>query len=446
MKRLHALLVAILAVSVCALAAAGQQKAQKLTNRPERERQFMDWGLGIFIHWGVDSQLGSVISHSMVGASDEYLDRYISELPASFNPNRYDPDAWMRLARRAGARYVVFTTKHHSGFCMWDTDTTEFNVMNTPYGKDVVRQYVEACREHGLKVGFYFSPEDFHFLHEQGRTIRRRAPYAQVTNNEKLFAYNKRQLDELFGDYGPIDVCFLDAMEAGPVAQYIHRLQPDCVITRGEMPTPEQDIPEPKPGPWESCFTMGTQWQFKPTNEEYKSERRLIEMLIETRAKGGNLLLNVGPTPRGTIPFEQSRRLRGLGLWMFVNRRAIWDIRPCPTMREGDLWFTRSKDGETVYVFLTGQEDWSLGERRTFEIRSLRATPDTGISVLGHNGRVLEYNPDATPEPRYSQEDGALTLSVVRAQRLYNNRQYPNPVVVKLKNVTFTGEGAGDGG
>ena len=125
-----------------------------LLNDPEREQQFMDWGLGMFVHWSHDSQLGSVISHSMVGASEKYLDRYINELPKTFNPRRYNPDEWMEIAKLAGVKYMVLTTKHHNGFCMWDTKTTDFNIMKTPYGKDIVKEYVDACRRHGIKVGF----------------------------------------------------------------------------------------------------------------------------------------------------------------------------------------------------------------------------------------------------------------------------------------------------
>ena len=153
--------------------AAGVKSKGPLLNDPAREAEFMDWGLGMFVHWSHDSQMGSVISHSMVGASEKYLDRYINELPKTFNPKRYDPDEWMEIAKIAGVKYMVLTTKHHNGFCMWDTKTTDFGIMNTPYGKDMVKDYVDACRRHGIKVGFYFSPEDFIFLHRMGETVRR---------------------------------------------------------------------------------------------------------------------------------------------------------------------------------------------------------------------------------------------------------------------------------
>ncbi len=407
--------------------------SQSLTNDLLREQEFMDWGLGMFVHWSFDSQLGSVISHGMVDADSAYLHRYIHELPQTFNPRHYDPDRWMQIAKLAGVKYMVLTTKHHSGFCLWDTQTTDFSIMNTPYGKDIVRDYVDACRRHGIKVGYYFSPEDFYFLHQQGNVIRRRADYAQVTHNKELLEYDRQQLFELFTEYGPIDVVFFDGIENNPVVQMVHELQPQCLVTRGEMETPEQNIPDaPMPGPWEACFTLGTQWQYKPTNEDYKSGTRLIEMLIDIRAKGGNLLLNVGPDPDGVIPFEQERRFRELALWMFVNSEAIHSIRPCPVIREGDVWFTRGKDTDTIYLFLTNQAPWPLGERREFALKHIRTSEQTELSILGANSEVVEYNPDAEPRPSWEQQGDTFVMSVVRTQRLYNNREWPNPIVVKL--------------
>ena len=401
-------------------------------NRPERTEWFMDQALGMFVHWSVDSQLGSVISHSMVGASDDYLDRFIHELPRTFYPQRFDPEEWARLAKVAGMEYVVFTTKHHSGFCMFDTETTDFGVMNTPYAKDITRQVVDAFREQGIGIGFYFSPDDFWMLHKQGKDVSRRRPEALPTNNPELMAHNKAQLRELFTNYGPIDVLFIDG-EPNGLKELAWELQPNCVVTRGEMETPEQKTPdEPMPGPWEACYTLGTQWQFKPTNEDYKSGSQLIEMLIEIRAKGGNFLLNVGPQPDGVIPFEQERRIREMALWLFINGEAIYDIRPWHVIREGDIWFTKAKDDDTVYAILTKNPDWRKGERREFTIASVRATDETTVSVLGQSGRVLEYNTSVVPETRWSQEDDGLHVSVMRAQRIYNNTRWPNPLVLRI--------------
>jgi len=404
-------------------------------NRPERTDWFMDQALGMFVHWSVDSQLGSVISHSLVGAAPDYAERFFHELPQTFYPQRFDPNEWARLAKVAGMKYVVFTTKHHSGFCMFDTRTTDFDIMGTPYGKDITRQLFDALRRQGIAIGVYFSPDDFWKLHQQGIEISRGQAEVLPTNNPALMAHNKAQLRELFTNYGPIDVLFIDGEPDG-LRELAWELQPNCVITRGAMETPEQGTPdEPMPGPWEACYTLGTQWQFKPTNEDYKSGTQLIEMLIEIRAKGGNFLLNVGPQPDGVIPFEQERRIREMALWLFINGEAIYHIRPWHVIREGDIWFTKAKDSDTVYALLTKLPDWNTwkrGQRRDFTIKSVRAGEQTQVSVLGHAGRVLEYQPKVNPEPRWTQDDAGLHVSIMRAQRIYNDWKWPDPVVLKI--------------
>jgi len=137
-------------------------------NKPERLRWFGDLALGLFIHWSVDSQLGTVISHSMAGASEDYVKRFIVELPKTFNPRKFYPRDWAALAKLAGIRYVIFTTKHHSGFCMWPTATTDFHIGNTPFKRDITGEIVEAFREQGIAPGMYFSPDDFAWLHRNG--------------------------------------------------------------------------------------------------------------------------------------------------------------------------------------------------------------------------------------------------------------------------------------
>jgi len=428
----------LLAAAISLAGCAAIQKKERTSpvqagNKPEREEWFMDQALGMFVHWSVDSQLGSVISHSMVGASDDYLDRFIGELPRSFYPKKFDPDDWARLAKLAGMKYVVFTTKHHSGFCMFETKTTDFNIMNTPYGRDITRQVVQAFRRQGIAVGFYFSPDDFWLLHKQGKDISRRRPEALPTNNPELMAHNKAQLRELLTRYGPIDVLFIDGVPDG-LKELAWELKPDLIVTRGQMETPEQKTPdEPMPGPWEACYTLGTQWQYKPTNEEYKSGTQLIEMLIEIRAKGGNFLLNIGPTPDGEIPFEQDRRTRELALWLFINREAIYDIRPWHVIREGNIWFTKAKDTDAVYAFVT-KTDWPKGERKTFTLKSVRATAQSQIEILGQSGGVLEYQTDADPKATWTQDEKGLHISAMRAQRIYNNSKWPNPVVIRITN------------
>ncbi|HUT21089.1 MAG TPA: alpha-L-fucosidase, partial [Anaerolineae bacterium] len=365
-------------------------------------------------------------------------ERFFRELPRTFYPRCFDPDAWAALAQIAGMRYVVFTTKHHSGFCMFDTQTTDFNVMNTPFGQDVTRRVVEAFRKRGIAIGFYFSPDDFSVLHRQGKLISRRRPEALPSNNPELMAHNLRQMRELLTNYGPIDIVFLDGEAAG-LRELCWELQPELLVTRGAMPTPEQHLPDQAPAePWEACFTMGTQWHFKPTNETYKSGRKLIEMLIETRAKGGNLLINVGPAPDGEIPFEQDRILRELALWLFINGEAIYDVVPWDPIREGDIWFTKAREADTAYALITGT-DWTYRERKNVTIESVWATEDSEIEVLGQSGQVLEYRPEVVPRTEWRQVDGWLTINATRAQRIYNDGTWSNPPVLRITHARHRG-------
>ena len=167
----------LLTLNLCVLtcAAADDPEVGSL-NKQERLEWFRDQGFGLFIHWSVDSQLGVVISHSLVGASPEYTDRFFGELPKTFDPYDFHPMDWARLAHLAGIRYVMFTTKHHSGFAMFDTKTTPFGIMNTPFHRDITKEVFEAFRSQGIAAGVYYSPDDFWWLHQNGKTIERSVP------------------------------------------------------------------------------------------------------------------------------------------------------------------------------------------------------------------------------------------------------------------------------
>lgn len=404
-------------------------------NKPERLEWFRDQGFGLFIHWSLDSQLGSVISHSLVGASDDYTKRFFEDLPRTFNPRKFHPEDWAALAKLAGIRYVVFTAKHHSGFCMWPTSTTDFTIAHTPFKRDITREVLDAFRAQGIAPGLYFSPDDFWWLHKNGKTVQRRIPDVAPANNPGLLAYDQAQVRELLTRYGPIDVVFFDGPHEG-LRELAWQLQPQTVVTRGAIITPEQVIPGvPLDAAWESCITMGTQWQYKPTNESYKTGGQLIGLLIETRAKGGNLLLNVGPKPDGELPIEQEERLREIALWMFVNNESIYSVRPWVITNEGEVWFTKKKDANTVYAIVKSKERWPYGGWRDFTFKSMRATARTEVTVLGQNDQVLEYQPDVIPKSTWMQGGDGLHIRAMHAQRLYNNRQWPNPVVMKITNV-----------
>jgi len=309
--------------------------------------------------------------------------------------------------------------------------------MNTPYGEDITKQIVEAFRRYGIAIGFYFSPDDFYFLYKQGKLISRRRSEALPVNNPELMEHNKKQIRELFTQYGLIEVLFIDGQADG-IRELAWKLQPEVLITRGAIRTPEispstgKKLPqELLTEPWEACFTLGTSWQFKPTHEKYRSGTEWIETLIETRAKGGTMLLNIGPEPNGQIPKEQENILRELGAWMFINGEAIYSVRPWIVTNEGNIWFTRKKNKSTVYAFIT-KTNWKWGTQKTFTLKSVKATPHTVVSVLGQNDQVLEYRPEVIPKTTWKQDEEGLHITAYRAQRIYNDRTWPNPVVLKI--------------
>ena len=369
------------------LAINGRAQNLQTTNKTDRVNWFQNLGFGMFIHWNVDVSLGVVISHSLAGASDDYVNRYFNELPKNFNPEKFNPAAWAKTARLAGMKYVVFTTKHHSGFTMWDSKTTPFNVMNTPFKRDITKELIQAFRAEGIAIGIYFSPEDFWYFHQNKIPIGRlQDPRHYPVSNPGLMDYDKRQLKELLSNYGKIDILFIDGPGDG-LREFAWSIQPELVITRDIMNTPEQTTPDsPLPRPWEACYTMGTDWGYKPTNDPHKSGTEVINMLIEIRAKGGNFLLNVGPKPNGEIQIEQESILQEMALWNFANSESIYEVKPLPVIREDNIWYTQSNDEKYIYAYVirSSPDDWKFGERKAFVLTHIEGNENTKVNILGY--------------------------------------------------------------
>lgn len=403
-------------------------------NDPDKESVFSDMGLGLFIHWSLDSPLGSVISHWMSGVDERILDRFVKEWPDLFNPREFVADDWANLAKRAGFRYMMFSSKHHNGFCMYDSKVTEFNVTQTRFGRDIMSEMFSAFSHYGIEVGAYFSPFDFHWCRQAGKELHFATPEVLPEHNLGLMDYNKAQLKEILEGYPEVALLFFDGPPEG-LKEFAWELKPELLITRGVMKTPEQEIPpDILEGPWEACFTLGTQWNYKATNEAYMSGTELINRVIEIRAKGGNALINVTSDPLGRIPVEQQRLLEELGLFMFFNEEAILNVRPWHVWCEGNIYFTCSRQEPTVYAFVM-HDPWPLGERREYTLTSVKATPQTKVEIVGQNGRVLEHHPEADTESRWKQDENGLHLSVMRCYRPYNNRRWPNPVAIRITHV-----------
>lgn len=302
---------------------------------------------GMFVHWTHIANRGLELSWPLVGGvpvlphgGDVSVDDYYRDA-LSFAPEPGAAKEWMSLAARAGMRYAILTTKHHDGFALWPTKLTDFSIAQTPYGGDLVAEYVDAARAADVRVGFYYSLSDWH--HPDYPAFREEdKPYLKFLGrrSETWDAY----LDVLFGqvrelltNYGRIDVIWFDGQwerpadewKAAELAAMIRDLQPDILINDrlpgGDYKTPEQAIPATVPdGRWETCMTMNTSWGYVPADTSYKSATGIVHTLCEIAGKSGNLLLNVSPRADGTLPPEQVERLEAVGEWMRAHGDAIY--------------------------------------------------------------------------------------------------------------------------
>ena len=306
---------------------------------------------GLFVHWGHGSQQGWELSWPLVGGAPN-LHR-CQDVPAemyhanarTFAPRPGAARDWLAHAARCGMRYAVLTTKHHDGFALWPTRTSDFSIAATPYGGDLVAEFVDATRAAGLRVCFYFSLCDWHHPDYPAFTDADRpyrfgmAPRPTDAQWARFHETLRAQLRELLTHYGTIDLLWFDggwerssdAWRSGELVDMIRALQPGIVINdrlpaAGDYDTPEQFVPpEPPSRAWETCLTMNESWAWNPSDPDYKSARTLVHTLCEVAGRGGNLLLNVGPTGDGSLPPEQAERLTAIARWMSDYGESILD-------------------------------------------------------------------------------------------------------------------------
>jgi alpha-L-fucosidase len=297
---------------------------QTFSSKEERLEWWKDARFGMFIHWGPVSLKGTEISWSRGGTGIPIAE--YDTLYKHFNPVKFDADAWVRLAKAAGMKYIVFTSKHHDGFCMWNTKFTDHNIMNSPFHRDVMKELAAACKKEGMALGFYHSTCDWYNpdfpLTSPGGKVRR-----ETSNLEKYTTYLKNESAEIIRNYGPLLVMWydvpqeFDSVRGQGVIDYIRKIQPDVLVndrtgTKGDFDTPEQRIGGFQISrPWETCMTIGTQWSWKP-NDEVKSLEECLQTLIRSAGGDGNLLFNVGPDQYGVIEPLQADRLLEMGKWL----------------------------------------------------------------------------------------------------------------------------------
>ncbi|NUQ71261.1 MAG: alpha-L-fucosidase [Chthonomonadales bacterium] len=345
-----------LALIACAIHALSLDETVEQRNR--RMRWFREARFGMFIHWGLYAIPAGEWNGKPVGGAGEWI-MYSAKIPVSeyeplagqFNPVQFDAKTWVRIAKDAGMKYIVITSKHHDGFALFDAKNSNYDVMATPFRRDVLKELALECRRQGIRLCFYHSIMDWH--HPDYLPRRPWDPRPDVpAHYERYIAYLKEQLTQLVREYGPLGILWFDgeweetwthAMGQDLYA-FVRSLQPNIIVNNrvdkgrqgmqgmsapefaGDYGTPEQEIPpEGLPGvDWESCMTMNDTWGYKKNDDRWKSSETLIRMLVDCASKGGNFLLNVGPTAEGLIPGPSLDRLADIGRWMKVNGESIY--------------------------------------------------------------------------------------------------------------------------
>ncbi|MDH7512018.1 MAG: alpha-L-fucosidase [Clostridiales bacterium] len=371
--------------------AAALSGEQADAQRTARMKWWTEARFGMFIHWGL---YALPARHEWVKQHEAVTDEAYEQYFEHFNPDLYDPKEWARLAKNAGMKYFVVTTKHHEGFCLWDSKYTDYKATKTPYGKDLIKPMVEAFRAEGLRVGFYHSLLDWHHpeypidrFHPMFNNLEFREK-AKGRDIRKYAEYLHNQVREILTGFGRVDCLFMDFSFPGEngkgrhdwqsekLLKMIRELQPEIILNDRldllDVPggwdyrTPEQFMPREwvtmngKRVPWETCQTFSGSWGYHRDEATWKSVRQLVVMLIETVSKGGNLLLNVGPTARGTFDDRAKERLEEIGRWMNDHSRAIYGCTAAPDdfAPPQNCLLTFNPETKRLYVHVL---EWPMG-------------------------------------------------------------------------------------
>ncbi|MCL5128536.1 alpha-L-fucosidase [Algibacter sp. L4_22] len=452
MKNLNKILLLALVVALNTNVGFAQSSSKKKLSDDERMEWWRDSKFGMFIHWGAYSIIGGERGTKIAGGGAEWamdkLDYTIEDyekFPEMFNPQLFDADAWVSMAKNAGMKYIVLTSKHHEGFALWDSKVSDYDVMDTsPFKRDIVKELSEACKKQGIKFCLYYSIVDWHHPQAQGNLY----PNYNISQHddpsvvnpefpEYYENYMKPQVGELLKNYGDIGVVWFDGdwisdytTEMGKdLYKYIRDIQPNTIVNNrvdkgrtgmdgmnnhpgkfaGDFGTPEQEIPDTGiDTDWEACMTMNGTWGYKPSDNNWKSSEDLIEKLVDIVSKGGNFLLNIGPDGFGRFPAESIRRLDAMGQWTKKNGEAIYGASASPYAKPKWGRYTQ-KDG-VVYAHVF---DWpkdgllKLNKDIKFKKVTLLTDPDTELKALGTSREVIVEVPMLAPD---------LPVSVVKIE------------------------------
>jgi alpha-L-fucosidase len=420
------------------LAAACLPFAPRLVFGERAEEERTAWysaaKFGMFIHWGPYS-LASVEASWPIMRPDHWniTEAEYRALPARFNPAKWDPDHFIDLARIAGQQYMVFTTKHHDGFCMFDSSFTDYKITKTPYGKDIVKQLSDACARRSMPLGFYYSPPDLH--HPGFRDTSRPAKENWNGQPERpewssYLDYMRLQLTELLTSYGEVKLIWFDGLnhqekyDGQRTIDLIRKLQPATLVNdriglTADFVTPEQFIPKAIPTKdvrmrgadasiqkefrqslpsassfqlWETCMTINQTWAYNANDHDFKSSRELIRGLVEVASRGGNFLLNVGPQPDGIIQKEFQERLGAIGSWVTINGEAIYGSTFGPI--QGEQAFRTTSNGNKLFLHVF---DW----------------PSQPLTITGIRSKVLSARLLADNRPLvFEQTEAGIRINL----------------------------------
>jgi len=329
-----------------------------------RMQWWRDARLGMFIHWGLYSipageWKGNTGHAEWIRTTAEIPLEEYDKLVPQFNPVKFNADEWVRMAKDAGMKYIVITSKHHDGFCLFDSKYTDFDVMSTPFKRDILKELADACRKHGLKMCFYHSIMDWHHPDYLPRRAWEKTRSTEGADLNRFVTYLKNQLKEIITNYGDIGVLWFDGewedtwtKELGDdLYNYVRKLDKNIIVNNrvskaragmegyskeglgaGDFGTPEQQIPATGLNgvDWESCITMNDNWGYNKADKKFKPTKEIVQMIADIASKGGNLLLNIGPKPDGTFPQESIDRLKEIGDWMKINGVAVYSTHASP--------------------------------------------------------------------------------------------------------------------
>jgi alpha-L-fucosidase len=401
-----------LAVGSVWLAAAGPVAAQAndVSWPPADPAAVARWqGLrfGMFIHWGPVSLTGHEIGWSR--GAETPVEVY-DHLYQQFNPTNFDAAEWVSIARSAGMKYLVLTTKHHDGFCLWDTKLTDYNIMHTPFHRDVVKELSTACQKQGIAFGAYYSVPDWYNTNwpmtSPGGSVRR-----ATSDMDAYEKYLQEQITELIKNYGPLITIWNDIPEpygkrGADTIKLIRQLQPDILINNrtgdgGDYDTPEQRIGKYQDNrPWESCMTVSAhnQWAWGGANDGVKSTAACLEMLIRAAGGDGNVLLNVGPRPDGGIDPEQANRLKDVGEWLAKNGESIYETRGGPWKPTAS--FASTRKGNNIFLHVMRSEKGRIElPALPAKIKSASLLHGGKVGFSQNNGKLILTIPHASLEP-----------------------------------------------